>query len=74
VKQAGNQAFSWSPTTPNPVKGELWIEYVDFDNDGLRDDTAFMANDHSNRQYVVAYDQDNLINPGSLTPGVDLLL
>jgi hypothetical protein len=74
VKQAGNQAFSWSPTTPNPVKGELWIEYVDMDSDGLRDDTAFMANDHSNRQYVVAYDQDNLINPGSLTPGVDLFL
>jgi serralysin len=73
VKQAGNQAFSWSPQTAHTGKGELWIEYTDFDNDGDLD-TAFMANDHSNRQWVVAYDQDDLINPGSLTPGVDLYL
>jgi hypothetical protein len=73
VKAKGDQAFTWSPNDGKTGNGELWITHTDFDNDGDLD-TAFMANDHSNRQYVVAYDQDNLITPGMLTPGVDLYL
>jgi hypothetical protein len=73
VKTNGDQAFLWNPTTTHTSKGEIWITHTDFDQDGDLD-TAFMANDHSNRQYAVAYIQDDLINPGSLTPGFDLIL
>jgi hypothetical protein len=73
VKQAGNQTFSWNPTSPHSGKGELWMVHTDFDNDGDLD-TAFMANDHSNRQYAVVYIQDEVLFPNNFTVGVDLYL
>jgi hypothetical protein len=73
VKQAGNQAFSWSPATTHTGKGELWMVHTDFDNDGDLD-TAFMANDYSNRQYAAAYIEDEVLFPNNFTVGVDLYL
>jgi hypothetical protein len=73
VKQGGNQTFLWRPTQNNTVKGELWMEHVDFDNDGDLD-TAFMANDHSNRQYAAVYVKDEVLTPADFTVGVDLFL
>jgi hypothetical protein len=73
VKQGGDQAFLWRPTQSNHVKGELWMEHVDFDNDGDLD-TAFMANDHSNRQYAAVYVMDEVLTPADFTVGVDLFL
>jgi hypothetical protein len=72
IKQTGNQAFSWNPSSANTGKGQLWMEHVDFDQDGDLD-TAFVANDHSNRQWVVAY-EDDVLFPNNFTVGVDLFL
>jgi hypothetical protein len=73
VKQGGNQAFSWTPTSSHAGKGELWMVHTDFDQDGDLD-TAFMANDHGNRQYAVVYLQDDVLLPNNFTVGVDLFL
>ena len=73
VKQAGDQAFSWNPTSSHTGKGQLWMEHTDFDNDGDMD-TVFMANDYSNRQYAAVYIQDEVLFPNNFTVGVDLFL